>query len=395
MHIDDAKASREHARVSRRAGILRIVDLGSRNGTRLNQELLRGEERPLRSGDVVRIGAVEIFVAESTATAGEGGEGARLESELARLRAATGGRAALVRVAATADELGRMAPALAAAALVEEREPGEWACLFGGDAAARADELRRLAPGATIGVAEAPRDGESAAALWRRARGAGSGADTPRPRRPAPSVPGVVIADDAMVRVFELVRKVAATPTTVLILGETGVGKEVVAEQIHRQSPRAAQPFVRLNCGSLPETLLESELFGHEKGAFTGADQRKLGYLEAADGGTLFLDEIGELALPMQTKLLRVLENQRFMRVGGREEIAVDVRIIAATNRDLEAEVKAGRFREDLFFRLTAFVIDGAAAARAADRGRAVGRAVHAAVRAALGRGAAAAQRPV
>ena len=130
-----------------------------------------------------------------------------------------------------------------------------------------------------------------------------------------------------------------------------------MAEQIHRQSPRAQKPFVRLNCGSLPETLLESELFGHEKGSFTGADQRKMGYLEAADGGTLFLDEIGELATPMQTKLLRVLENQRFMRVGGREEIAVDVRIIAATNRDLEAEVKAGRFREDLFFRLTAFVV--------------------------------------
>ncbi|HEX9100697.1 MAG TPA: FHA domain-containing protein, partial [Polyangia bacterium] len=146
VHIEDAKASREHARVSRRGGILRIIDLGSRNGTRLNQEVLRGEERPLRSGDVVRIGAVEIFVAESTATAGEGGEGARLESELKRLRANTGGRAALVRVAGTAQDLARMAPALAAAALVEAQGAGEWACLFGGDVAARVDELRRLAP---------------------------------------------------------------------------------------------------------------------------------------------------------------------------------------------------------------------------------------------------------
>jgi DNA-binding NtrC family response regulator len=161
-----------------------------------------------------------------------------------------------------------------------------------------------------------------------------------------------------MVRVFELVRKVAAAPTTVLILGETGVGKEVVAEQIHRQSARAKGPFVRLNCGSLPETLLESELFGHEKGAFTGAEQRKIGYLEAADGGTLFLDEIGELASTMQAKLLRVIENRRVMRVGGREEIAVDVRIVAATNRDLAAEVKAGRFREDLYFRIAPFVIE-------------------------------------
>src|SRR5204863_6757058 len=142
---------------------------------------------------------------------------------------------------------------------------------------------------------------------------------------PAPA--GVVVGDPAMVRVFERVRKVAAAPTTVLILGETGVGKEVIAEQIHRQSPRAQGPFVRLNCGSLPETLLESELFGHERGEVTGADRRKPGYLESAHGGTLFLDEMGELALPMQTKLLRVLENGRFMRVGGREEIASDLRI--------------------------------------------------------------------
>jgi two-component system, NtrC family, response regulator AtoC len=176
-------------------------------------------------------------------------------------------------------------------------------------------------------------------------------------RGPRPQLPGVVVADAAMVRVFELVRKVAAAPTTVLILGETGAGKEVIAEQLHRQSPRAAGPFMRLNCGSLPETLLESELFGHEKGAFTGADKRKLGYVEAASGGTLFLDEIGELAMPMQTRLLRVLENHRFTRVGGREEIAADLRVVAATNRNLEDEVKAGRFRQDLYFRLSAFVV--------------------------------------
>jgi two-component system response regulator AtoC len=172
-----------------------------------------------------------------------------------------------------------------------------------------------------------------------------------------PKLSSVIVGDPAMVRVFELVRKVAAAPTTVLILGETGVGKEVIAEQIHRQSPRAAGPFVRLNCGSLPETLLESELFGHEKGAFTGADKRKLGFIETAHGGTLFLDEIGELALGMQTRLLRVLENHRFTRVGGREEIVADLRIVAATNRNLEDDAKAGRFRQDLYFRLSAFVV--------------------------------------
>jgi transcriptional regulator with PAS, ATPase and Fis domain len=150
---------------------------------------------------------------------------------------------------------------------------------------------------------------------------------------------------------------VAPAPTTVLILGETGVGKEVVAEQIHQQSPRAKKPFVRLNCGSLPETLLESELFGHERGAFTGAERRKIGYLEAANEGTLFLDEIGELAPAMQAKLLRVIETRRFMRVGGREEISVDVRIVSATNRDLEEEAREGRFRDDLYFRLSAFVL--------------------------------------
>jgi DNA-binding NtrC family response regulator len=240
---------------------------------------------------------------------------------------------------------------LSGAVLVEAQAEAEYAALFAGDSAPL-DELRRQLPTAQLAAAQAPRDGRTKAALWRKLKA------TPEPaRRPTPSLPGVVVADEAMVRVFELVRKVAAVPTTVLILGETGVGKEVVAEQIHRQSPRAKAPFVRLNCGSLPENLLESEFFGHERGAFTGALERKLGYLEAADGGTLFLDEIGELQLAMQAKLLRVLESRRFQRIGGREEIAVDVRIIAATNRELEAEAREGRFREDLYFRLSAFVI--------------------------------------
>jgi two-component system, NtrC family, response regulator AtoC len=160
-----------------------------------------------------------------------------------------------------------------------------------------------------------------------------------------------------MAEVFERVRRVAPMETTVLLLGETGVGKEVVAEQIHRQGPRASGPFVRLNCGSLPESLLESELFGHERGAFTGADKRKPGYLETADGGTLFLDEVGELGASMQTRLLRVLEDGKFMRVGGREEITSDLRVVAATNRELERDVRTGRFRQDLYFRLSTFII--------------------------------------
>jgi len=168
---------------------------------------------------------------------------------------------------------------------------------------------------------------------------------------------GAVVADHAMVEVFRIARRLAATPTTVLILGETGVGKEVVAEQIHRWSERARGPFVRLNCASLPETLLESEIFGYERGAFTGADRRKVGYLEAANGGTLLLDEIGELSPTMQAKLLRALENRSVPRVGGTQEVAVDARFICATHRDLRADVAAGRFRQDLYYRVSGFTL--------------------------------------
>jgi two-component system response regulator AtoC len=156
---------------------------------------------------------------------------------------------------------------------------------------------------------------------------------------------------------FHLARKVASTPITVLLLGETGTGKEVVAELIHRSGPRARRPFVRLDCASLPPTLLESELFGHERGAFTGADRRKIGYFEAAEGGSILLDEIGELPSGLQAKLLTALERRVVCRIGSTEEIPIDVRVIAATNRDLEEEVKQGRFREDLYYRLAVFTI--------------------------------------
>ncbi len=171
------------------------------------------------------------------------------------------------------------------------------------------------------------------------------------------TVSDVVVADRAMLEVFRLVERVAPLTTTVLLLGETGVGKEVVAQQIHDRSARAEGPFIRLNCGAVPDNLLESELFGHERGAFTGADKRKLGLLESATGGTLFLDEIGELKLELQSKLLRAIDSRRIMRVGGREDIDVDVRIISATNRDLETEVGRASFRDDLYFRLSAFTI--------------------------------------
>jgi Nif-specific regulatory protein len=156
----------------------------------------------------------------------------------------------------------------------------------------------------------------------------------------------------AMVEALRVLKTAAASPATVLLLGESGTGKEVCARQVHQWSPRHRAPFVAINCVALTPTLLESELFGHEKGAFTGATARKKGKFELADGGTLFLDEIGELPAELQSKLLRVLQEREFERVGGTETLRVDVRLLAATNRDLRAEVNAGRFREDLYYRL-------------------------------------------
>jgi two-component system response regulator AtoC len=168
----------------------------------------------------------------------------------------------------------------------------------------------------------------------------------------------VVGSSPAMKQVFELVKRVApADSTTVLLEGETGTGKGMLARAIHRASQRADGPFINVTCSALAESIMESELFGHEKGAFTDARTMKRGLVELADGGTLFLDEIGELSLGLQGKLLRFIEEKRFRRVGGTKDLAVDARLVAATNRDLEAEVEADRFREDLYYRLRVFPI--------------------------------------
>jgi transcriptional regulator with GAF, ATPase, and Fis domain len=161
----------------------------------------------------------------------------------------------------------------------------------------------------------------------------------------------------AIQKILQLISQVSATKATVLIQGESGTGKEIVARAIHYRSDRATRPFVVINCAAIPGTLLESELFGYERGAFTGAIKTKRGRLELADQGTLFLDEIGEMPKELQVKILRVLEEQKFQRVGGTEEVEVDNRIIAATNKDLKQAVEAGSFRDDLFYRLNVFAL--------------------------------------
>lgn len=178
-------------------------------------------------------------------------------------------------------------------------------------------------------------------------------------RRGAKAGPGGIIGTSAqMQEVFKKVAAVAASDASVLLVGESGTGKELLARAVHYNSARAGGPFEAINCASIPETLLESELYGHERGAFTGAVRRKPGKFEVADGGTVFLDEVGELTASAQAKLLRFLEERRFERVGGTEAVRVDVRIVSATNRNLEERVREGRFREDLYFRLNVVKIE-------------------------------------
>jgi transcriptional regulator with PAS, ATPase and Fis domain len=192
--------------------------------------------------------------------------------------------------------------------------------------------------GSTFMVVEAPTKGAAPATTLRPPA---SGQDV-----------DLVVADERMAQLHRLLRAVAQGTISVVLLGETGVGKEVIAQSIHRYSPRAARPFVSINCAAIPEALLESELFGYERGAFTGAVREKAGLMETADGGTLLLDEVGEMPLPAQAKLLRAIETRQIVRVGGVRPRPVDVRFVSATNRDLEQLIATRAFRRDLFFRL-------------------------------------------
>ena len=227
------------------------------------------------------------------------------------------------------------------------------------------DAVAKAGGGARGGYAVYPRDGEDAEALIGAARSAMAAAGPGVAAAAAASFRTIeigrdrrmIVADQAMARLIELIERVAAVDLPVLVLGETGTGKELAAAAVHHFSPRRAGPLVSFNCAAIQESLAESELFGHEKGAFSGAVASKAGLFETASGGTLFLDEVGELSLTIQAKLLRVLETRRFTRVGSVAEKPIDVRVVAATNRDLLAEVEAARFRRDLYFRLNAAAI--------------------------------------
>ncbi|HEY6034650.1 MAG TPA: sigma 54-interacting transcriptional regulator [Kofleriaceae bacterium] len=373
--IDHDAVSRRHAIVRRRADRITIEDLGSRNGTLVNGVAITGVRR-LTAGDSIAIGPLTAIVATSSAarssrqiaTMGELEDRLELEVERAHRYHRT---LALVMARfyggadAITTHVERLGSQLRRIDVLSEYSADEIAIVLPESDRTAAEIVAARAAQAGglkvhVGIAVFPSDGSSPGELISTARDRLRGvtrASTGKWSVASELGADVVVSDPQMKQVFELAKRVAASTITVLVAGETGAGKEVVAGAVHRLSPRASGPYVRLNCASLPESLVEGELFGHEKGAFTGAIATKPGFFESASGGTLFLDEIGELSPTIQAKLLRVLEHRTITRVGGTQELEVDVRLICASNRDLEVEVKRGRFREDLYFRISAFVI--------------------------------------
>jgi DNA-binding NtrC family response regulator len=382
VRLFDGSVSRAHARISMAGGRAEIVDLGSQNGTKVNGERIVGA-RPLLSGDVVTIlEATLVFHASSR-------EGPRrpmlaldgfrqhVEDEIDRLaRNRRGfGLAAIALAAGDADAAPRAFDPIAVSRVVEPAlRRIDAIALVGSEllvvmpeadlAAARelarglVERLRAAAARPCGGLALAPGDGNDFELLLIAARAARD--------RAAPGEVGLasetyrvialddrelIAADPAMLRVVALLERLSATDLPVLICGETGTGKDLAAAALHRASARASRPLVAARCAALPEAAAELELFGRAADPATGAAPQP-GVLEQSDGGTVFLDEVGELSLAVQARLLRALETRRITRIGGTAEIAIDLRVVAATHRDLTAEVKAGRFRQDLLFRI-------------------------------------------
>jgi DNA-binding NtrC family response regulator len=370
LRLDHASVSRRHATIRVDDGVPRIADLGSHNGTRVNGERI-AEARALASGDVATVGDVVLVVHFSApavvgrATCAEDAWRRRLVEELTR--SITFDRPLAVAALADAGGAGGLAAVAGALRLIDVvgiGDDGQLLLLLPEcDRALARQLLGRVlaaAPASRAGLAVCPTDACDLDSIILTARAAARRA-TPGRHAEVGDVATrldlgtrqVTLADPAMVRVYGLLERLAASALPVLINGETGVGKENAAYAVHHWSRRPG-PFVAVNCAALgPDSLIESELFGHDKGAFTGATAVKVGLFEGAAGGTVFLDEVGELPLAIQAKLLRTLEQRVITRLGEQRERPIDVRVVAATNRDLDAEVVAGRFRRDLFYRLS------------------------------------------
>jgi two-component system, NtrC family, response regulator AtoC len=365
--IDHASISRRHA-VLHVGPPLAIEDLGSANGTRVRGTPVGvGARIEITPGEAIELGDVTLVVQRRSAPLQPRRIWphvyfeTRLAEECARSSRSRRGFVVLrlaVREGNDHDAIEHeLAAALRASDVIGSYAPGEYEVVLVDTVADDAapvvrDVIAALGMAgivATVGQAAYPRDGRDPDALLAAAA----------PRAPAAAPPhGDALATvTGMQQLRALIERVARSDISVLLLGETGVGKEVAAELLHRSSQRADQPFLRLHCAAISESLLESELFGYERGAFTGAVTAKPGLLETADGGTVLLDEVGELPLAIQVKLLRVLESREVLRVGGLKPKRIDVRFVAATNRDLELEVAAGRFRSDVYYRLNGITL--------------------------------------
>jgi DNA-binding NtrC family response regulator len=369
--LADPATSAKHARVHVAGAGVTIEDLGSRNGTQLRgQKIPPNQPQPLAPGEAVLLGSAVLLVQRRGGVPRprrlwpHGYFEARLAEEC-DLAEGGGTPFSIARVdvdpgAGTEAFLGA-ADALRPSDIVGIYAPHAFEIILRratADTAERVMEaLARRLKGAGVGarfaLAHFPAHGQSAGALIERAcaelRPRGKPGDTPADK---PGAREVVVIDERMREIYRLAEKAAGGVINVLVLGETGVGKEVLAETVHKASKRAGGPFLCLNCAALTENLLESELFGHERGAFTDAKTAKAGLLEAAGGGTVFLDEIGEMSPTLQAKLLRVIETKQVTRVGGLKPVAIDVRFVSATHRDLVQEIREKRFRSDLYYRL-------------------------------------------